>query len=356
MTTHPDIALLEGAIRIDSPSTHESAVAHYLVTAMQQRGLRSYVDRVGNAIGQIGSHGPEIVLLGHIDTAPGHVPVEIRDGKLYGRGSVDAKGPFVAFIGAATALMQQGALPFRLTLIGAVEEEYATSRGAHYAAQRYQPDACIIGEPSGWDRVTLGYKGRILLDITTRQGSAHSAGPEQSAPERCMAVWQAIQRYCNTYNADKPRLFDQYLPSLRHIASGSDGLKDWAHAVVGIRLPPQRPPWELIHDIGRLGDEHTTLLFRDVSPAWQSPRSDAAANAFVQGIRACGGQPGYLLKTGTADMNVVGPTWRCPIIAYGPGDSTLDHTPHEHIELAEFMQSIQVLTHALPLLAKRLAP
>jgi LysW-gamma-L-lysine carboxypeptidase len=104
-----------------------------------------------------------------------------------------------------------------------------------------------------------------------------------------------------------------------------------------------------------LGDEHTTLLFRDVSPAWQSPRSDAAANAFVQGIRANGGQPGYLLKTGTADMNVVGPIWRCPIIAYGPGDSTLDHTPHEHIDLTEFMQSINVLTHALPLLAQRLS-
>jgi len=54
-------------------------------------------------------------------------------------------------------------------------------------------------------------------------------------------------------------------------------------------------------------------------------------------------------------MNVVGPIWRCPIIAYGPGDSTLDHTPHEHIDLAEFVRSIDVLTQALPILAHRLS-
>ena len=58
-------------------------------------------------------------------------------------------------------------------------------------------------------------------------------------------------------------------------------------------------------------------------------------------------QPGFVLKTGTSDMNVVAPVWRCPIVAYGPGDSALDHTPHEHLSLDEYWRAITVLEAAL---------
>ncbi len=50
-------------------------------------------------------------------------------------------------------------------------------------------------------------------------------------------------------------------------------------------------------------------------------------------------------------MNVVGPVWQCPIVAYGPGDSNLDHTPHEHIQLEEYGLAITVLTNVLVALA-----
>jgi LysW-gamma-L-lysine carboxypeptidase len=46
-------------------------------------------------------------------------------------------------------------------------------------------------------------------------------------------------------------------------------------------------------------------------------------------------------------MNTVGPAWGCPAVAYGPGDSSLDHTPDEHIDVREFRQGINVLTRAL---------
>jgi LysW-gamma-L-lysine carboxypeptidase len=50
-------------------------------------------------------------------------------------------------------------------------------------------------------------------------------------------------------------------------------------------------------------------------------------------------------------MNVVAPVWRCPILAYGPGDSALDHTPREHLDLDEYRRSIRVLERALDHLA-----
>jgi LysW-gamma-L-lysine carboxypeptidase len=51
---------------------------------------------------------------------------------------------------------------------------------------------------------------------------------------------------------------------------------------------------------------------------------------------------------------VVAPIWQCPIIAYGPGDSSLDHTAHEHVSIAEFGKGVDTLIVALPLLAQRL--
>lgn len=46
-------------------------------------------------------------------------------------------------------------------------------------------------------------------------------------------------------------------------------------------------------------------------------------------------------------MNVVGPIWQCPIVAYGPGDSSLDHTPEEHVDVQDFLQAIGVLQRVL---------
>jgi LysW-gamma-L-lysine carboxypeptidase len=46
-------------------------------------------------------------------------------------------------------------------------------------------------------------------------------------------------------------------------------------------------------------------------------------------------------------MNVVAPIWNCPIVAYGPGDSALDHTPNEHILIEEYLQAIKVLETVL---------
>jgi LysW-gamma-L-lysine carboxypeptidase len=47
-------------------------------------------------------------------------------------------------------------------------------------------------------------------------------------------------------------------------------------------------------------------------------------------------------------MNVVAPHWPdTPIVAYGPGDSSLDHTPNEHLDLNEYLRTIEVLAAVL---------
>src|SRR3712207_715350 len=125
------VALLEGLVHIPSVSGDEAAAVRYLVDQMQQLGFDAIVAGAGNAVGIVGEGQPETVLLGHIDTVPGDIPVRIEDGRLWGRGAVDAKGPLAAFVMAAARARERGRLPGRIVVIGCVEEEAPSSRGAH---------------------------------------------------------------------------------------------------------------------------------------------------------------------------------------------------------------------------------
>jgi LysW-gamma-L-lysine carboxypeptidase len=339
-----DVELLSELLKIPSPSYHERAAATFLVQRMAVLGMQAQIDGAGNAVGNVGTDGPLVVLLGHIDTVPGDIPVRIENGLLYGRGAVDAKGPFAAFVCAAARAAAR--CRCRIVLVGAVEEEAASSKGAHFVVDKYRPDFCVIGEPSGWERVTLGYKGRLLAHYRRNQQAAHSAGAERAAPEHVAEFWQAVLVYCRGFNQGRERLFDQLIPSLRRIGSGGDGLYDWAEATVGLRLPEGVEPQELAEQLQALAGEGM-LRFEGACPAFRSPRTTPLAGAFVRAIRASGGQPGFLHKTGTADMNVVGPAWGCPIVAYGPGDSRLDHTPNEHVAVEEYLRAIAVLEGVL---------
>ncbi len=341
-----ELTFLDQLLRIPSLSGQEEAAATFLTEQMAAFGWQATIDAAGNAVGLVGETGPLVVLLGHIDTVAGEIPVRVEDGRLYGRGAVDAKGPFATFVQAARRAELSGRLRCQLALIGATEEEAASSRGAHYARGRYDPAFCIIGEPSGWDRITLGYKGRLLVHYRSEQPAAHSAGEQRAVPEAMVHFWRMVEEHCVAYNYRRERIFDQLSPSLRRVASGSDGLLDWCEATVGIRLPEGVDPATLGEEL-RILAGRATLRFESACPAFRSPRTTPLAGAFMRAIRSHGGQPGFLHKSGTADMNVVGPAWGCPIVAYGPGDSRLDHTPDEHIEIEEYLQAITVLTDVL---------
>ncbi|HED03922.1 MAG TPA: M20/M25/M40 family metallo-hydrolase, partial [Candidatus Fraserbacteria bacterium] len=82
------------------------------------------------------------------------------------------------------------------------------------------------------------------------------------------------------------------------------------------------------------------------TPAVLAAKRGPLVAAFLGAIRAPGGRPCFKYKTGTSDMNLLA-AWGRPILTYGPGDSSLDHTPEEHLELAEYRQAIAVLRGAL---------
>jgi LysW-gamma-L-lysine carboxypeptidase len=338
-------------VKIFSPSGSESAAVAYLVSRMQSLHFtKASADQAGNAVGVMGDGPRQIVLLGHIDTVPGEIPVRVESispaGRvLYGRGSVDAKGPLSAFVDAVAAC---GPFPgWRIIVIGAVGEEQ-DSPGARYVVNIYHPEAAIIGEPSGWERVTLGYKGSAWELVTVRRFLTHTAGQGESACEAVVRAWEMISAKAAGINLNREKNFERVQLSLRGMDSGGDGFEEWASLRVGARLPLDLPPqrWyeELSGDAQVAGIPGISLQPDGFPiPAWQGEKNNALVRSFLAGIREAGGQPGFLHKTGTADLNIVAPAWGCQALAYGPGDSSLDHTPEEHIVLSEYQHGVGVL-------------
>jgi len=345
-----DIELLRGLVSIESLSHHEGAAVSFLRSAMASRGFRLRDSQAGSAIGTIGEGDRHILLLGHIDTVPGRIPVRIEDGVLWGRGAVDAKGPLATFVAAASAATER--LQCRVTVVGAVGEEVIGSPGANEVATWDAPDFCVIGEPSGWDAVCLGYRGTMSLIYQLRQSTRHTAGPGESVAEIAVQFWNALLAELDGWNADVTNTFGSIGHSLRSFNTEGDGLTDEATMSVGLRLPPGIDVQRLLRRIQQFAGR-ADIQIDGIQEGYRTTKRSALIPPFLRGIRVAGGTPAFKVKLGTSDMNVVGPTWTCPIVAYGPGDSSLDHTPDERIELAEYLLAVDVLRDVLVALSTR---
>jgi LysW-gamma-L-lysine carboxypeptidase len=345
-----DAETLLGLVSQYSPSGQERGAVEWLVARMKSLGYDdAFVDEAGNAVGLMGKGNRQVVLLGHIDTVPGEIPVRVEAGVLYGRGSVDAKGPLACFTDAVAQIGARAG--WQCIVIGAVEEE-RNSEGARFVVNRYQPEFAIIGEPNQWDRVALGYKGSAWANVTVVRGQAHTASGEETAAEAAIEIWLKIKAYVDSFNSDKQKMFDKLLLTLRGMESDSNDFEQQASLKVGVRLPVEVSPQDWYARLNEIAAGANVEPTGFAVPAWECEKNTPLVRAFLSGIRSQGGEPRFVYKTGTADLNIVVPVWKCPAVVYGPGDSSLDHTPNEQIKLEEYAKSVTVLTEALKNLTK----
>jgi LysW-gamma-L-lysine carboxypeptidase len=183
--------------------------------------------------------------------------------------------------------------------------------------------------------------------VIVKRGQAHTASREVTAAEEAVDFWLKIKAYVDSFNIGRQKAFDKLLVTLRDIEASSSDFEQWAKLKVGIRLPVDVSPdawYEKLEEIvGTAEVERTGFPVQ----AWECEKNTKLVRSFLSGIRSLGGEPRFVYKTGTADLNIVAPAWKCPVVVYGPGDSSLDHTPNEHISLDDYSRSIQVLSSAL---------
>jgi len=352
------VRLLTRMLEIYSPSGKEEAIANFIAKEMENLGFKVRKDRVGNVIGEIGHGHPAILLCGHMDTVTGFLPVKIEDSRLYGRGASDAKAPMAAMIVAASAFVNKENSG-RIIVAGVVDEE-GTSKGVkNLVEEGIQADYAIFGEPSGVDKITIGYRGNLRLRITCKTAGGHSAAHwlYENAIDKALEVWQEIKkihfssekRESNFYNVDY---------CMTKISGGSGGsiVPSRCQINIDIRIPPPLSTTQVLEEVRKSLIEYqkvnprvsTKLIVEDsVEPFEANPRSPLV-QALSRAIREVRRKtPVLLRKTGTGDMNIFGKVMSVPVVTYGPGDATLSHTENEHIHLQEYLDGIEIIKRAI---------
>jgi LysW-gamma-L-lysine carboxypeptidase len=331
--------LLVDLVETPSVTGDEDGCARLLVDFFEAHDREAWIDEVGNVRAPADDGA---LLTSHIDTVPGDIPVRVETGEdgddqLWGRGSVDAKGALAAL---AVAAVRTGA-----SFAGVVGEEVNSRGSLHLVADRETPDAVVNGEPSGWNGITLGYRGLLGGTYVATSESGHSSRPENNAIQDAIDWWNRVEAEFG---------HDEWVPVFERVTCkptefeggpSADGLSVEATMDVQLRVPPEYST----DQVRELADGHlangTVHWYDAVEPVMESPRTPVG-RAFRGAIRRAGGDPRLLRKTGTSDMNVYAQEWNCPMVTYGPGDSDLDHAPDEHISLAEVDRAVAVLEDA----------
>jgi LysW-gamma-L-lysine carboxypeptidase len=335
--------LLLDMLGIPSPTGSEWRIAAWLRDRLETLGFAAHVDAAGNCVATWGDGPVEVMLLGHLDTVPGSIAAR-RDGDLLrGRGAVDAKGPLAAAVAAVTQQPRNGGV--RYTVIGCADEE-GDSRGArHLLAARGAPQHLIVLEPSGWDAVTIGYRGVVRATFSVSSSVHHRAAPIASAADTLVGLVGSLQHELDDRNGDRSA-FHRLDLRVTRLGTSTDGLGETAECTAQFRLPTDVSAQELMGWVDeRRGDAEFLVQF--AVDAVRGRRDSAVARALTAAIRAEGGRPRHKVKTGTADMNLLAPRWGIDAVAYGPGDSHLDHTPDEAISIVELEQGVRVISAAL---------
>ncbi len=335
-----DIELLREMVGIYSPTGSEERLVDFLVEKTRKLGFRSSKDEAGNLVAHTGEGEKTIMLAGHLDTVPGEIKVEIKDGKLHGRGSADAKGPLAAFIVAASRLKDYGR---KIIVVGCVDEE-GGNEGARNLIGKYDPSFIIMGEPSGWENLNIGYKGTFAIDCVFEKPMEHTSTYNPNSKEMAFAFYSKIKEFCERFNEGKG-VFERLDPSLREISSANHEFYEETRMKIAFRVPVGFDMDGLKRFVAGSA-EGAKISHSDFDEPVKAGKNNPLVRAFVAAIRKNGGSPKFKLKAGSSDMNIL-QRFGVPIVTYGPGDSSLDHTPNEHLDLAEYEKAIDVLTKVL---------
>ena len=343
--TDPSSFLLD-LLEAYSPSGAEAPGVEAFGRVARSLGYAVRSDAVGNGFASKGSGRPQTVYLGHIDTVEGRVPVRREGSRIWGRGACDAKGPLLAALLAG----EEPPLHGEFVVVAAVGEE-TDSRGVRALLPALAPDHVIAGEPGGWEGLSLGYKGDLRLRLTFHGSRTHLSSPLPSTTERAVDWLGRAAAPPSPGRGAFERRTSRVVSVCTTELDGSEAVE----AVIDFRLPPGESTRSVLEGLPPVGASDTVDVMVAIEP-YLTDRQDPVVRALTAGIRAVGGQPTYFRKAGTSDLNLAAPAWGTGGAAYGPGDSHLDHTDQESLDVEELARAVRVLRYAVTELAKATGP
>ncbi len=252
-------------------------------------------------------------------------------------------------------------------LVASVVEEEATSKGVrHLITQGIDADYAIFGEPSGVENITIGYKGQIQLKVVVKTETGHASTPwlYDNALEKAYELWKQIKAACSFPSIEPTETpFTAITACLVRVVGGSGNsvIPFQAEMNIDVRVPIQYTTAQVAEKMNKIIANYQVAnpkvgiktSVQDTVEPFEASKSSPLVHVMSSSVRKVLNKPATLLrKTGTGDMNILGKSMNLPIVTYGPGDSHLDHTVDEHIEVAEYLQAIAVYKEAVLKLAE----
>jgi acetylornithine deacetylase len=313
------VAFARALINIDSTTGREAEAGDWLAHELGGLGytvVRQPLDRgCANILATIDP--PSVVFSTHYDCVPPFFPSRVEDGRLYGRGSCDAKGIIAAQVAASERLRARGER--RIGLLFVVGEERG-SDGAMVANAASVPSRFLInGEPTD-SRLGRATRGVLRLRLRAVGRAAHSATPErgESAIDKLLDALIALR---SIRLPSDPELGSTYY-SIGLIEGG----------VAPNVISPHASAEVLFRTIGSADD-----ILRAIRPLDRFVTSEEVLRVPVVRLHTV---PGF----DTAVFGFVADVpfldrWGVPLL-FGPGSILVAHTSEEHVDLEEFDRAI----------------
>ncbi len=342
-------------VKTKSFSGRESAAALLCAQRMRELGYKHVkIDEAGNVVGgnydYVRDPHPDILLFSHLDTVGGFWLVKGDANGVSGRGAVDAKGCLASYIEAGIS----APAGLKVVVAGVTEEESPTSKGAISLLSRIKPSLALNGEPSNTDGITIAYKGRILVECHSAGSPMHAGAHSENPIEKTIEYYEKLRSHFPRHHT-----FDSVIFNVTHIDYGRrselnviPGKLDF---FIDVRIPPSADIEKIEQVLLSSAPSGLSVSILGSSfPGCELSTNHPLVRAMVSAVRSAGLTPRYLKKSGMADMNL-SMAAGVPTIAYGPGDSKLDHTDSEFISWADYDKAVSVLEKFLqnPALARK---
>lgn len=329
-------------VKTKSYSKEESLAAQACLKRMRELDYKYVeIDEVGNVVGANYDYRKDpyadILLYSHLDTVPAFWKVQEIDDGVWGRGAVDAKGSLATYIEAGASSPKN----LKVVVVGVVEEEISSSKGTCHLITYLKPKCAVNGEPSNTSGITIAYKGRALIKGISKGKESHAGSNADNPADAFVEYYNRLRELFP--KSDK---FDSVTINLTHIKYGNlenlNSICEQLEFYIDIRIPPSVDFDKTIEQIKNLAPERVMIEILEANKGSEISQNDKLVRKMVKAIRSVGLEPRYLKKSGSADMNLTN-NIGIPTLAYGPGDSKLDHTEKEHLKYADYEKSIDVI-------------